>query len=359
MTGLSSYFFYTETIVEASYDTIKLISVVFQECRNLHLKEGKSVVNQCEEWSSVEKYMVFVYGTLRKHQRNHYLLSGAPCIASQCWTVGKLIDSENGYPYLVPSASDRVYGELYLVDQLQLKELDTLEGYYGTNQNNYYDRTKQHIYTDSESYEAFVYILSNEKVNPNLKEIKNGDWSVNQLLKQKEPLFYFAYGSCMDVERFKVAGVTHFFQKVIGRGLLDNFQLRFTRRAHDGGRADIVEEAGTVEGKVYEIPKEALSYLYRREGVNAGCYRPAVIDITVNGMQHTNILTFVVVDKEPETAPPDHYIEEILRGGDGFLSADYMGELRKQLKECFNLKYEKSAGYSNVTLRIVPMNKEK
>lgn len=281
--------------------------------------------------------MVFVYGTLRKHQSNHHLLSGAPCIASQCWTDGKLIDSENGYPYLVPSASSRVYGELYLVDQLQLRALDTLEGYNGINQNNYYDRSKQDIYTDSESYEAFVYLLPNEKLNPNLKEIKNGDWSVNQL-NQKQSLFYFAYGSCMDDERFKLAGVNHYFQKVIGRGILDNYQLRFTRRAHDGGRADIVEGPGMVEGKVYEIPQEALSYLFRREGVNAGCYRPAVIDIDVNGRPLTNILTFVVVDKDPETAPPEHYIEEILRGGNGFLSAEYMEKLRKQLKECFNHK---------------------
>jgi gamma-glutamylcyclotransferase (GGCT)/AIG2-like uncharacterized protein YtfP len=284
----------------------------------------------------VEKYMVFVYGTLRKHQSNHDLLSSAPCIASQCWTVGKLIDSENGYPYLVSSASGRVYGELYLVDQLQLKALDTLEGYYGSNQNNYYIRSKQLINTDSENYEAFVYLLPNEKLTPNLKEIKNGDWSVNQLLKQKQPLFYFAYGSCMDAERFKLAGVNHYFQKVIGGGILEHYHLRFTRKAHDGGRADIVEEAGAVEGKVYEIPHEALSYLYRREGVNAGCYRPAVIDINVNGRPLTNILTFVVVDKEPETAPPEHYIEEILRGGNGFLSEEYMGKVRKQLKECFN-----------------------
>jgi hypothetical protein len=35
MTGLSSCFLFTETIVETSYDTIKLISVVFQDSRNL------------------------------------------------------------------------------------------------------------------------------------------------------------------------------------------------------------------------------------------------------------------------------------------------------------------------------------
>ncbi|MFJ7726701.1 gamma-glutamylcyclotransferase [Neobacillus sp. NPDC097160] len=286
----------------------------------------------------MNKQLVFVYGTLRKHQRNHHLLSGATCLASQCWTVGKLIDSEFGYPYLVPSASGRVYGEIYQVDQLQLKALDTLEGYHGPKQNNYYLRTKQLIHTDTESYEAFVYIFSNEKLTRNLMQIKNGDWSVNQLLNQNQSLFYFAYGSCMDDVRFRTAGVNHYFQKVIGFGILDGYTLRFTKRSHDGGRADIVEEPGTVEGKVYEIPLEALSYLYRREGVNAGCYRPALIDITINGRAIKNVFTFVVVDKEPETAPPNHYIEEILRGGHGFLSADYMEKLRKQLKENFNLE---------------------
>lgn len=281
--------------------------------------------------------MVFVYGTLRKHQRNHHLLSRASCMASQCWTVGKLIDSGYGYPYLVHSLSGRVYGELYQVNQLQLEALDQLEGYHGPNQNNYYVRSKQLIYTDSESYEAFIYIFPNDKLKPNLKQIKNGDWSVNQLLKQKQSLFYFAYGSCMDTERFKIAGVNDFFQKVIGRGILEHYQLNFTRRAPDGGRADIVEKPGIVEGKVYEIQAEALSYLYRREGVNAGCYRPALINITVNGKTFNNVLTFVVVDKETEIAPPNHYIEEIFRGGNGFLSVDYMEKLRKQLKDCFNI----------------------
>ncbi|MFJ7728459.1 gamma-glutamylcyclotransferase [Neobacillus sp. NPDC097160] len=118
---------------------------------------------------------------------------------------------------------------------------------------------------------------------------------------------------------------------------MGGYQLRFTQRAHDGSRADIVEEPGTVEGKVYEIPPEALSYLYQREGVNTGCYRPALIDISLNGRPLKNVLTFVVVDKDPETPPPNHYVEEILRGGSGFLSADYMEKLRKQLKENFNL----------------------
>ncbi|MBO0960063.1 gamma-glutamylcyclotransferase [Neobacillus sp. MM2021_6] len=252
----------------------------------------------------VKPYRVFVYGTLRKNERNHHLLNGATCLARQCWTVGKLIDSEYGYPYFVPSASGRVFGELYQVDELQLKDLDVLEGYHGPGQNNYYLRTMQLVYSATESQEAYVYILPNEKVNRNLKQIKNGDWCVHQLCKQKQAIYYFAYGSCMDDARFRTEGVDHYFKKVIGCGVLDGYSLKFTRRSHDGGRADIVEEPGTVEGKVYEISPKALPYLYGREGVNAGCYRPTLIGITVNGRPLKNVLTFVVVDKEPEIAPP-------------------------------------------------------
>lgn len=284
------------------------------------------------------KQLVFVYGTLRKHERNHHLLRDAACIARQCWTDGRLVDSELGYPYLVSSAHDRVYGELYEVTHLELKALDQLEGYRGPGQDNYYNRIEQMVQTDTGKVAAYVYTLPSEKLTRSLKRIKSGDWSVEQLVNRKQSLYYFAYGSCMDDARFKTAGVSPFFQKCLGRGVLEGYQLRYTRRSHDGGRADIVEEGGTVEGKVYEIPPEALRYLYRREGVNAGIYRPTLVDLTVAGGLLENVLTFVVVDKEEETAPTDHYAEEIIRGGTGCLSEAYLKKIKSQMDE---LKKEK------------------
>lgn len=278
-------------------------------------------------------HLVFVYGTLRKHERNHHLLRDAVCIARQSWTVGRLIDSEFGYPYLVSSANGRVYGELYEVNHQQLIGLDHLEGYHGPGQDNYYERMEQVVYTDRGSVLAFVYTLPFEKLKQKPKQIKSGDWRVERLVNQKQSLYYFAYGSCMDDARFKLAGVNHYFQKLIGCGILDGYQLRFTRRLDDGGRADIVEEGGLVEGKIYEIPPEALDYLYRREGVNAGSYRPTLVDLTVNDGRLVNVLTFVVVDKEAETAPPDHYAEEILRGGSGCLSEAYLEKIKSHIND--------------------------
>ena len=74
----------------------------------------------------------------------------------------------------------------------------------------------------------------------------------------------------MDTKRFEKAGVNPLFSKCKSRrGTLDGYQLAFTRKTHDGGRADIVEKGGTVEGKVYEISVAAIPYLYRREGVES------------------------------------------------------------------------------------------
>jgi cation transport regulator ChaC len=136
----------------------------------------------------------------------------------------------------------------------------------------------------------------------------------------------------VDHARFKLAGVDHYFQKLAGVAELEGYTLRFAKKLPDGGRADIVEEGGVVEGKVYEIPYECLEYLYRREGVHTRLYRPALIDVKMDGQTVQDVLTFIVVSKDSETAPPDHYLEEIIRGGTGFLSDSYLAELTEHVK---------------------------
>ncbi|MBM7652777.1 cation transport regulator ChaC [Neobacillus cucumis] len=141
----------------------------------------------------------------------------------------------------------------------------------------------------------------------------------------------------MDGVRFKLRNKNHFFQNVKGCGILSGFSLRFTRRAYDGGRADIVEEGGIVEGKVYEVNSACLDYLYQREGVSAGFYRPTFVDINLNGKIVEDVLTFTVVNKEAETAPPSEYLEENLRGGTGCVSEAYLTSLRERMKSTFGI----------------------
>ncbi|KAB2338039.1 gamma-glutamylcyclotransferase [Cytobacillus depressus] len=271
------------------------------------------------------KHIVFVYGTLRRNERNHHLLDEATIIAEQAWTTGSLFDTGNGYPAMLQNKEGRVYGELYKINDKQMGDLDHLEGYFGKGQDNLYERITQKIFTDQGEYEANVYVM--DIVEKNNIKIRRGDWKVYRSITNAETIPYFAYGSCMDDARFKEKSVNHFFQIKMGRGLLDGYSLRFTRKVHDGGRADVVEEGGVVEGIVYKISKDAIPYLYSREGVNSDCYRPAIVQIKMENDIFIDALTFIVVNKEEEVAPPAHYLEEIIRGGTGVLSSEYMKKL--------------------------------
>ncbi len=277
------------------------------------------------------KHLVFVYGTLRNNERNHHLMKEATCIAEQAWTNGIVFDTKFGYPVLKVNDEAMVYGEIYDVSGSQLKRLDELEGYVGEGENNYYDRIIQTIHTDKGDYAAYVYVMNNAQSEMDLTHVEKGDWKVFNLLK-KQSYYYFAYGSCMDNERFKRDQVESHFTHIVGRGTLDGYSIRFNRRASDGGRANILEEGGTVEGKVYEITSDALTYLNRREGVNLGCYRPTVVQIKLDDQSFIEALTFIVIEKEAEIAPPAHYLEEILRGGEGLVSKTYLNSLIERVQ---------------------------
>ena len=274
---------------------------------------------------------VFVYGTLRKGEANAQLLKGATCIAEQCWTDGDLYDTGYGYPAMKQTPNSRLFGELYTVTEEDLKRLDQLEGYTAGGTNNLYERIQQTVYTDKGATIATLYVASRALLLK--RKIPNGDWKEhNLLLKQDDSVLYFAYGSGMDQKRICEAGFAHYFQNMLGVGVLTNYTLRFTRKStEDGmGRADIVEEGGVVEGKVYEIPVKSLKeYLYGREGAPKA-YRPTFVMIEVNGKK-VQALTFVVTNKQEEIAPPQEYVEEILRGAKGYLTVDYISKLKSHM----------------------------
>ncbi|MGG5252242.1 gamma-glutamylcyclotransferase [Neobacillus sp. SM06] len=274
---------------------------------------------------------VFVYGTLRKGESNSGFLKNAACIAEQCWTDGLLYDSGYGYPAMKQSRGFRTYGELYSVTKEELRRLDQLEGFTPGGTNNLYERVTQTVYTDNGMTNAYVFVAGNADLFK--KKIRNDDWKEYNLQSGKNhSVLYFAYGSCMDHKRFTEKGCAHYFQNMVGVGVLANYTLRFTRKSsEDGmGRADVVEEGGIVEGKVYDLPVEALdNYLYKREGAPTA-YRPTFVTIEVDGKQ-VEALTFVVKNKAEETAPPFWYEEEILRGAEGWLTASYISNLKDHI----------------------------
>ncbi|UCZ55140.1 gamma-glutamylcyclotransferase [Bacillus shivajii] len=280
-----------------------------------------------------ERQYVFVYGTLRKHCRNHNCLQGAKLVSEQTRVQGQLVDTGAGYPALLLDTDGMVYGELYEIDHSILQTLDVLEGYDELRDGNLYERCKQTVFTDMGEYEAIVYYM-NEKNHHSFTEIECGDWK-RYLFEKNEPAYfeYFAFGSCMDTERFETGGVAHLFEEVTGVGKLDGYELSYSIERPDGSRADINEEEDYVEGIVYHLPFEALEYLYRREGVYAGLYRPIFVDLQVGEKQLKDVLSFTVVDKQEDTRPPDHYALEILRGAQGRVSDEYFEKMKKQMSD--------------------------
>ncbi len=273
---------------------------------------------------------VFVYGTLRKGERNDHFLDGAVCTYGQCRTNGSLYDTNNGYPVMKENKSSWIYGELYEVTESQLQAINRLEGFEEGNQDNLYNRTTVPVYNDSGGKVSAIIYTAGQTLHKSTKRISSGDWLVYNYLKQ-DKMLYFAYGSCMDDERFKLVGVDQYFVNLKGRGILNGFEFKFSRSTRDGGKADLVEnKQEKVEGKVYQIPREALKYLYEREGVYANAYRPAIVSVTINKLIY-HAITFIGIEKSPETKPTDMYATEIIRGGHNLLSNEYLQEIQQKI----------------------------
>ncbi|WP_051314701.1 gamma-glutamylcyclotransferase [Alteribacter aurantiacus] len=276
---------------------------------------------------------LFVYGTLRKGAVNDHFLKDVTRINEQAWVKGELFDTELGYPAYSIEGDGRVYGELYDIPDQLWDKLHVLEGYDGS-KNSLFIPEEVTVTTDTDQKQAFVYVAG----DPSLlkKKISQSDW-MRFLFEEKlgETFYYFAFGSCMDKERMEQANADHYFHEITG-ACLPGYELRFTiaSRVDGMGRADIVEDGGYSEGLLYRVNRTGLDYLYKREGVFTGMYRPAVISVEgLDNNHYTNVLTFLVLDKKEEMAPPDHYANEILRGGNGWLTETYLDRLKLKIQK--------------------------
>lgn len=79
--------------------------------------------------TSTNKHVVFVYGTLRAGQWNHYLLDGSKYIG-MARTKNRYALYGDGIPFLSRTkAISQVTGEVYSVNDATLSRLDELEGH--------------------------------------------------------------------------------------------------------------------------------------------------------------------------------------------------------------------------------------
>jgi gamma-glutamylcyclotransferase (GGCT)/AIG2-like uncharacterized protein YtfP len=127
----------------------------------------------------------FVYGTLRRGERNHALLAGRAASWSAAHLPGALLFEGPGYPFAVvdPAGAGTVHGDLVRIGEEAygqvLADLDRLETYVPGAAGNLYERVRRTVRGEHAAAEAWVYV-ANEPLATELladgRRIEGGDW---------------------------------------------------------------------------------------------------------------------------------------------------------------------------------------
>ena len=128
--------------------------------------------------TKIKKHLVAVYGSLLKglHNNKHFL-SDTKLIGEFDSKPEYTLYDLGSFPGLVKEGYTSVRMEIYEVNTLQLKKIDSLEGFTPGSSNNHYDR----IEINTPFGKAYTYIYA-QKTN-NLTPVINGDWK--EFMKQK------------------------------------------------------------------------------------------------------------------------------------------------------------------------------
>lgn len=115
---------------------------------------------------------VFVYGTLKRGWGNSRLIP-EDLTPTPDSIRGYTMYHMGGFPGIVntPETSRMVVGEVFEVDDATLRRLDSLEGYRGEGEHNFYERER--VVTDN-GEECLVYVQSSA---PSDSVVESGEWT--------------------------------------------------------------------------------------------------------------------------------------------------------------------------------------
>lgn len=117
------------------------------------------------------KYLISVYGSLRKKMHNHqYHLSSSEYKGTFTTEPEYTLHSLSSFPGLKLNGNHSIVMEVYEVDEETLKNLNRLEGYYPNEKATFYDR----IEINTPWGKAFTYIYVNELSKESV--VESGDW---------------------------------------------------------------------------------------------------------------------------------------------------------------------------------------
>ena len=114
---------------------------------------------------------VFVYGSLKKNFENHFwLLRNTAKFITNALTSDKsfdLVSVRDSYPSVV-KGDNKIYGEIYEIDNECLRGLDYLEGY-----PDLYTRNEYSFDTEKGKMKALMYVMSDKTVKKYNSDIKS------------------------------------------------------------------------------------------------------------------------------------------------------------------------------------------
>ena len=111
---------------------------------------------------------VFVYGTLRAGEPNHYLFDHHDLVARARTEAAFELVSLGAFPAMIAGGATAVVGEVYEIDPVTLAALDRLEGH-----PRFYQRTAIRL---EDGDEVLAYLLSPEQARGRTR-IPSGDWT--------------------------------------------------------------------------------------------------------------------------------------------------------------------------------------
>jgi gamma-glutamylcyclotransferase (GGCT)/AIG2-like uncharacterized protein YtfP len=140
---------------------------------------------------------------------------------------------------------------------------------------------------------------------------------------------YFAYGSNMAGPVMDDACAEHRF---LGPARLPGHRFAFMRRSVRTGTgvADIIPDPqGNVWGALYELERDRLAALDRKETLGSAYEHLDVVVLTGDGISHV-AMAYSVIAKEPiEVCPSLAYVQGLIQGArERSLPADYLASLQ-------------------------------
>lgn len=121
----------------------------------------------------MKKYLLFVYGSLKKGFGNHsYYLKNANYVGTFETEPNYKMFSLGYYPGVIEDGNTSIRGELYQISEEELEHIDSLEGYDRQNPDNSLYKRKV---IETPHGNAYIYIL-NRSLGSNYKEISTGVW---------------------------------------------------------------------------------------------------------------------------------------------------------------------------------------